>query len=98
MPIRSTSSHAVRSSSFPSKVAPRPSSVPISSPVRAHVAFDAKKLAAATSEGPKLVAWGGQRMARFYEALTPVLTPDQRTKVADKLRQRGNEPKSKETP
>jgi Spy/CpxP family protein refolding chaperone len=60
--------------------------------------FDAKKLAAATAEGPHLVAWGAQRMARFYEALTPVLTPDQRTKVADKLRQRGNEPKSKETP
>jgi Spy/CpxP family protein refolding chaperone len=60
--------------------------------------FDAKKLAAATAEGPHLVAWGAQRMARFYEALTPVLTADQRTKVADKLRQRATDPKTKETP
>jgi Spy/CpxP family protein refolding chaperone len=58
--------------------------------------FDAKKLAAATAEGPHLVQWGAARMARFYEALTPVLTPDQRTKVADKLRQRASDPKSKE--
>jgi hypothetical protein len=29
-------------------------------------------------------------MARFYEALTPVLTPEQRTKVADKLREHAN--------
>lgn len=60
--------------------------------------FDAKKLAAATAEGPHLVSWGAQRMVRFYAALTPVLTADQRTKVADKLRLRANDPKSKETP
>jgi Spy/CpxP family protein refolding chaperone len=54
--------------------------------------FDAKKLAAATAEGPALVKWGADRMAKFYEAITPVLTPDQRTKVAEKLRKRAVDP------
>jgi Spy/CpxP family protein refolding chaperone len=29
-------------------------------------------------------------MATVYEALTPLLTPDQRAKLSDKLKQRGN--------
>ena len=31
-------------------------------------------------------------MVRFYQALTPVLTPEQRTKVAATLREHANEP------
>jgi Spy/CpxP family protein refolding chaperone len=59
-------------------------------------AFDAKKLPAAASEDSRVVSWGAERMARFHEALAPVLTPDQRTQVADKLRQRAEHtPKEK---
>lgn len=48
-------------------------------------AFDAGTLAAG---GPhnRIASWGAAREARFYGALAPVLTPEQRTKVADKLR------------
>jgi Spy/CpxP family protein refolding chaperone len=56
--------------------------------------FDAKTLPASSSESSRIVSFGAERMARVYEALLPVLTPDQRTKVADMLRQRG-EPKEK---
>ena len=38
-----------------------------------------------------LVSWGAGRSARFYEAVTPALTPEQRTKVADDLREHANE-------
>jgi hypothetical protein len=31
-------------------------------------------------------------MEHFYQAVTPVLTADQRAKVADKLREHANEP------
>jgi Spy/CpxP family protein refolding chaperone len=48
--------------------------------------FDAKALPAAPAS-TRLATWGATRMAQFYEALGPVLTPGQRTKVADKLRQ-----------
>jgi Spy/CpxP family protein refolding chaperone len=58
--------------------------------------FDAKKLPAAASESSRIVSWGAERMARFYEALAPVLTADQRTQVADKLRHRADHtPKEK---
>jgi Spy/CpxP family protein refolding chaperone len=59
-------------------------------------AFDAKKLPAAASESSRIVSWGAERMARFYEALAPVLTADQRTQVAEKLRHRADHtPKEK---
>jgi Spy/CpxP family protein refolding chaperone len=48
--------------------------------------FDAKQL---TTGGPATVhiaTWGANRMARLYEAVTPVLTADQRTKLADMLK------------
>jgi hypothetical protein len=50
-------------------------------------AFDAKTLI--DSEGGKadLASHGIRRMARFYEAAAPVLTPDQRTKAAARLRE-----------
>jgi Spy/CpxP family protein refolding chaperone len=47
--------------------------------------FDPSDLA---SEGPSahLASWGAARMAHFFEALSPVLTSDQRTKVSGLLR------------
>jgi Spy/CpxP family protein refolding chaperone len=48
--------------------------------------FDAKTM---TSGGPAtahIAAWGANRMARLYEAVTPVLTAEQRTKLADLLK------------
>ncbi len=53
--------------------------------------FDAKKLPPAVSENSRLVAWGAGRSARFYEAVAPILTPEQRTKVAAELREHANE-------
>jgi Spy/CpxP family protein refolding chaperone len=51
--------------------------------------FDAKSLAApATASAGHIARHGGARMARFFEAVTPVLTPDQRTKLAAHLRER----------
>jgi Spy/CpxP family protein refolding chaperone len=51
--------------------------------------FDPKSLAApATAAAGHTARYGGARMARFYEAVTPVLTADQRTKLAAHLRER----------
>ena len=51
--------------------------------------FDPTSLApAATASAGHLARHGGARMARFYEAVTPVLTPDQRAKLAAHLRER----------
>ena len=60
--------------------------------------FDAKKLPAAGPESSRLVAWGAEHMAWFYEALSPILTADQRPKVADKLRQRAAGQDGKDKP
>jgi Spy/CpxP family protein refolding chaperone len=54
--------------------------------------FDAKKAAPAADENGKVVSRGSGRMVRFYEAMAPVLTPDQRTKVAEELREHAREP------
>lgn len=48
--------------------------------------FDANTLTTGASTHEHMATWGVNRMVRFYEALTPVLTPDQRAKVADKLK------------
>jgi Spy/CpxP family protein refolding chaperone len=48
--------------------------------------FDARTLAAGGSANAHLATWGATRMARLYEAVTPVLTADQRAKLADELR------------
>jgi Spy/CpxP family protein refolding chaperone len=54
--------------------------------------FDPKSLnTAATASAGHLARHGGARMARFYEAVTPVLTPDQRTKLAAHMRERLND-------
>lgn len=51
--------------------------------------FDAKALAApATAAAGHVARHGGARLARFYEAVTPALTPEQRTKLAAHLRER----------
>ena len=51
--------------------------------------FDPKSLATtATAAAGHTARYGGARQARFYEAITPVLTPDQRTKLAAHLRER----------
>ena len=51
--------------------------------------FDPKSLATtATAAAGHTARHGGARLARFYEAITPVLTPDQRTKLAVHLRER----------
>jgi Spy/CpxP family protein refolding chaperone len=50
-------------------------------------AFDATALSSGASAGARVSSWGATRMAHFYEALNPVLTADQRAKVADRLRQ-----------
>jgi Spy/CpxP family protein refolding chaperone len=51
--------------------------------------FDARSLSTtATASAGHLARHGGARMARFYEAVTPVLTPDQRAKLSAHLRER----------
>ena len=49
--------------------------------------FDAKTVTTAGPANAHLATWGATRMAHFYEAVTPVLTPDQRTKLAEHLRE-----------
>ncbi len=58
--------------------------------------FDGKKLPAAGPDSARIVTWGADRMTAFYSALTAVLTPAERTTVADKLRKRGEMPETKE--
>jgi Spy/CpxP family protein refolding chaperone len=51
--------------------------------------FDPKTLASpATAAEGHTARHGGARMARFYEAVTPVLTPQQRTTLAAQIRER----------
>jgi Spy/CpxP family protein refolding chaperone len=51
--------------------------------------FDAKSLTSRVN--PHLAGHGATRMALFYEIATPVLTPEQRTKLAADLREYGND-------
>jgi Spy/CpxP family protein refolding chaperone len=48
--------------------------------------FDARSLTTAGATDAKVAAWGAMKMARFLEAATPALTPDQRTKLVQILR------------
>jgi Spy/CpxP family protein refolding chaperone len=52
--------------------------------------FDAKKLTGAKLANDHVARWGATRRARFIEAATPVLTPEQRTKLAGILRDHAN--------
>ena len=49
--------------------------------------FDAKALATASTANEHMVGWGAAHMARFVETISPVLTPDQRAKFAQSLRE-----------
>jgi Spy/CpxP family protein refolding chaperone len=51
-------------------------------------AFDARTLG--TAANAHIATWGATRMARLYEAVVPVLTPEQRAKLADVLRRHSN--------
>jgi Spy/CpxP family protein refolding chaperone len=52
--------------------------------------FDAKTIKSADTVDAHLANWGSTTMAHFYEAVVPVLTPDQRTKLAERVREHGN--------
>jgi Spy/CpxP family protein refolding chaperone len=48
--------------------------------------FDAKKLTGGKMANAHLARWGATRRERFLEAAAPVLTPEQRTKLAQMIR------------
>jgi Spy/CpxP family protein refolding chaperone len=54
--------------------------------------FDAKALKSADGLNAHLASWGATTMARFYEAVAPVLTPEQRSKLAEQVREHANHP------
>jgi Spy/CpxP family protein refolding chaperone len=51
--------------------------------------FDAHAMKGGEVNG-HMATWGAHRMVHFYKAAAPVLTPEQRTKVADSLRRHAN--------
>jgi Spy/CpxP family protein refolding chaperone len=51
--------------------------------------FDAKAMPKGELNA-HMAVWGMNRMVKLYEALAPVLTPDQRTKLADNIREHAN--------
>jgi Spy/CpxP family protein refolding chaperone len=57
--------------------------------------FDAKTLQSWDKADSSIASWGASRMVRMYEAMTPVLTPDQRTKLAGILRTHATKLESK---
>jgi Spy/CpxP family protein refolding chaperone len=52
--------------------------------------FDAHSLTGANAASAHMAKWGATRMARFMEAAAPILTPDQRTKLAQLIRDRAS--------
>jgi Spy/CpxP family protein refolding chaperone len=56
--------------------------------------FDAKKLTNAKMANGHLARWGATRRERFLEAAAPVLTPEQRTKLAQIIRDRASRTES----
>ncbi len=58
--------------------------------------FDAKTLTMGGAVNAHIAVWGETRMAHLYEAVTPVLTPDQRTKLAEEVRRHANYKRSTE--
>ncbi len=52
--------------------------------------FDAKTLPTKGDLNAHMAIWGITRTMKFYEAVTPVLTPEQRTKLADSIRHHAN--------
>jgi Spy/CpxP family protein refolding chaperone len=52
--------------------------------------FDAKTLASGAAVNAHMATWGITRTVHFYEAVVPVLTPEQRQKLADSVRRHAN--------
>jgi Spy/CpxP family protein refolding chaperone len=52
--------------------------------------FDAKALAAGGSVNAHMATWGITRTVHFYKAVLPVLTPEQRAKLAHDIRRHAN--------
>jgi Spy/CpxP family protein refolding chaperone len=52
--------------------------------------FDAKALTTGGPATAHMVGWGAARMARFIASVSPALTPEQRGKLAQILRQHAN--------
>jgi Spy/CpxP family protein refolding chaperone len=52
--------------------------------------FDAKALTTGGAATAHMVGWGAAHMAHFIESVSPVLTPEQRGKLAQLLRQHAN--------
>jgi Spy/CpxP family protein refolding chaperone len=52
--------------------------------------FDAKALPTKGELNAHMASWGMARMIKLYQAVTPVLTADQRTKLADNIRNHAN--------
>ncbi len=49
--------------------------------------FDARTLTTANAVNAHMVGWGAAHLAHFVETVSPVLTPDQRTTFAERLRE-----------
>jgi Spy/CpxP family protein refolding chaperone len=49
--------------------------------------FDAKSLSTGGAANAHLASWGATRVALMFESVTPVLTPDQRAKLAAQVRE-----------
>jgi Spy/CpxP family protein refolding chaperone len=49
--------------------------------------FDAKTLSTGGAANAHLASWGATRIALMFESLAPVLTPDQRAKLAAQVRE-----------
>jgi Spy/CpxP family protein refolding chaperone len=61
--------------------------------------FDARVLTTANAANAHLVGWGAAHLAYFVETVSPVLTPDQRVKFAQRLREHANHnPSAQATP
>jgi Spy/CpxP family protein refolding chaperone len=54
--------------------------------------FDAKALTTANAANTQISKNGSARLVRFYKIVTPLLTPEQRTKLAEHLRERLTDP------
>ncbi|MGD0523730.1 MAG: Spy/CpxP family protein refolding chaperone [Polyangiaceae bacterium] len=49
--------------------------------------FDSRSLTSADGTNAHMATWGATRMARFYETVSPTLTPEQRAKLAALIRE-----------
>jgi Spy/CpxP family protein refolding chaperone len=52
--------------------------------------FDAKALTSGSAATAHMVGWGAAHMAHFIESVSPMLTPEQRAKLAQILREHAN--------